>query len=80
MAATSDFMVVSSKVRVFNISITSAMVGSLMVAGCGADALDEGLLGWWATAVVDWAERVGEGRRERERLESDTRLSRPANP
>jgi len=82
MAAMSDFIVDSSEVRAFSISITSAIVGSLMVAGCGADAEDDGgdggLLGWWAAAVVDWVERVGEDRRER--LEADTRLSRAANP
>jgi hypothetical protein len=84
MAAMSDFIVVISELRAFNISITSAMVGSLMVAGCGADAVDAagdgGLLWWWAAAVVDWTERVGEDCRERERLEADTRLSRAANP
>jgi hypothetical protein len=39
-------------VRDFNISITSAMVGSPMAAGCGAEAVEDcgdgGGLGWWS--------------------------------
>ncbi|KAF0935052.1 hypothetical protein E2562_029640 [Oryza meyeriana var. granulata] len=37
----SAFMVVISVVMDFNISITSAMVGSLMAAGCGAEAVED---------------------------------------
>jgi hypothetical protein len=36
---------------------------------------DGGGLGWWAAAVEEWVERVGEDRRDR-----DTRLSRASSP
>jgi len=61
--------------------MTSARVGSAIVAGCGAEAVDEvgdgGGLGLEAAAVGGWVEQVGEDRRD---LESDTRLSRALNP
>jgi hypothetical protein len=73
------FMVFISVVMDLNISITSAMVGSLMTAGCGAkaeeDCGDGGGLGWWAAAVEEWVEGVGEDRCDR-----DTRLSRVLSP
>jgi hypothetical protein len=75
----SAFMVFISVVRDFNISITSAMVGSPMAAGCGAEAVedcgDDGGLGWWSAAVAGRVERVGEDRRDR-----DTRLSWTPSP
>ncbi|KAJ1264687.1 hypothetical protein BS78_08G019500 [Paspalum vaginatum] len=79
IAATSALMDVSSVVRDFSVSITSAMVGSLMAAECGGeveeDCGDGEELGLWAAAVEDWVERVGDDRRDR-----DTRLSRAAMP
>ena len=43
------------------------MVGSLMTAGCGAytvDYGDGGGIGWWAAAVEELVEQVGEDRAE----------------
>jgi hypothetical protein len=66
----SAFMVFISVVMDFNISITSAMVGSLMAAGG-----DGGGLWWWTATVEEWVERVGEDRRDH-----DTRLSKASSP
>ena len=79
MAAKSDFKVFISALMDFSMSMTSASVGSDMVAGLGAEAVgdggDGGGLGFGAAAVEGWVERVGEDRRDR-----DTRLSRASNP
>ena len=74
MAAMLDFKVVSSVFMAFSMFMTSARVGSDMVAGLGAEAVGDG--GEVASAaVVGGLERVGEDRRDR-----DTRLSRAVTP